>query len=114
MHPIVAPLVAKVSFRLGDLVCVVRECVVNTAAVNVKVLTEVLHGDAGALNMPAGVTNAPGTVPLKLLIVKLGLCEPENEVSLVSLVVVLFNALAHAILKVFLLKVVENVVLLKL
>ena len=63
--------------------------------------------------MPTGVAYAPRAVPLKLLIVKLGLGKPKNEVRLVSLVSVLLNALANANLKVFLLEVVEDVILLK-
>ena len=71
VYPPVAPLVTEISLRLSDLVCVVGECVINTAAVDIKLLSEMLHRDAGALDMPAGIANAPGAVPLKLLIVKL-------------------------------------------
>ena len=94
VEPVVAPLVAKVAFGLGDFVGVMREGIVDAAAVNIEVLAEVLHGDAGALDVPAGIANAPGRIPLEGLIFKLGLGEPQNEVVLVALVGVLLHALA--------------------
>ena len=80
----------------------------------VKVLAEVLHTDAGALDVPAGIANAPRGLPLELLIVELGLCEPEHEISLVALVSVLLNTLSHADLEIFLAEISENVVFLEL
>ena len=76
MEPVVAPLVTEVCFTLCNFVGVVGECVVNTAAVNVKVTAKMLYADSGTLNVPTGVTVTPGAVPLKLLVVKLGLCKP--------------------------------------
>ena len=64
--------------------------------------------------MPAGVTDTPGGIPLKLLILELGLCEPKNEVSLISLISVCLNAIADADLKVLFVKVVEDIILFKL
>ena len=81
---------------------------------NVKILAEVLHGYAGALNVPAGIADAPGRVPFERLILELGLCKPQNEVVLVALVYVLLNALAHAYIKIVGVKVVENIVAFKL
>ena len=46
--------------------------------------------------MPARVAHTPRGIPLKLLIVKLRLCEPQHKVSLVALVSVLLNALTNA------------------
>ena len=60
VHPVVAPLVAEVGLGLSDLVGVMRKSVVDAAAVNVKVFAEVLHGYAGAFNMPAGIADTPG------------------------------------------------------
>ena len=99
---------------LRDFIGVVGESVIYTAAVDIEIFTEVLHADTRALNVPAGVTYAPRAIPFKLLIVKLGLCKPKHEICLVSLVGVLFNALADTHLKVLLLKVVEYVILLEL
>ena len=103
-----------VSFALCDLVCMVGECVIDTAAMDIKILAQMLHRDAGALDVPAGISHSPGAVPLKLLVVELGLCKPENEVCLVSFVIVLFNALANAVLQVLLFKIMENVIVFKL
>ena len=110
MHPVVAPLVAEVRLGLSYLVGVVGKCIVDAAAVDIKILAEVLHRNARALNVPAGVAYTPRRIPLKRLIFKFGLCKPKHEVVLVALVGVLLNALAHADCKVILVKVVEDVV----
>ena len=114
MEPIIAPLMPHKSLTLCDLVGVVGEGVIYAAAVDVKILAQMLHTDARALDVPAGVTDTPGAVPLELLIVKLGLSEPKHEVCLVLLVLILFNALADTYLEILLLEVVENVVLIEL
>ena len=64
--------------------------------------------------MPARVADSPGTVPFQLLIVEFGLCEPKHEIRLVALVVILFNALANAVLKILFFKIVEHVVVFEL
>ena len=46
MKPVIAPLMSEVSFGLCYLVGMVREGVVDTAAVYIKLLAEVLHADA--------------------------------------------------------------------
>ena len=71
MEPVVAPLMTEISLALCYLICVVGECVVDAAAVNVKIFTEMLHTYAAALDMPAGVAYSPRAVPLEFLIVKL-------------------------------------------
>ena len=75
---------------------------------NIQILTQVLHGDAGALNVPAGVAHAPGGIPLEGLILELGLGEPEDEVVLVALVRILLHALAHADGEILLVEVVAD------
>ena len=114
VHPVVAPVVTEIAFALRNLVCVMRESIVDSAAVNVKVFAEVLHGDAGALDVPSGITRAPGGFPLESLIFKLGLREPEDEIVSVALVGVLVNAFANADGEVFLVEIVEDIVLFKL
>ena len=114
VEPVLAPLVTKGSLGLGNLVGVVGELVINSSAVNITILAEVLACNAGALDVPAGIADAPRRIPLKLLIVKLRLGKPKNEVCLVALVIVLLNAIAYADLKILFLEVVENVVLFKL
>ena len=96
VHPVVAPVVADVALGLRDLVRVVREGVVDAAAVDVQILAEVLHRDAGALDVPAGVADAPRGIPLERLILKLGLGEPEHKVVLVALIAVFLDAFADA------------------
>ena len=114
MHPEIAPFVAQIALRLGNFIGVVGEGVIYAAAVDVEVLAEVLHADAGALDVPTGVTHAPGGVPLQRLVLELALGEPEHEVVPVALVGVLLHALAHAHVEVVRVEVVEDVVLLEL
>ena len=110
VEPLLAPGVAQEGFGLGDLIGVVGEGVVHAAAVEVQVLAVVLEGDAGALDVPAGVAHAPGGVPLEGLVLELGLGEPEDEVVLVALVGVLLHALPDAHGQVLLVVVVEDIV----
>ena len=114
VEPIFAPLVTKGRLALCNLICVVGEGVVYTAAMNVEVFAEVLTCNAGALDMPAGIAKAPRRHPFKLLVIKLGLCKPKNEVSLIALVAILLNAVADTYCEVVLGKVVEDIILLKL
>ena len=110
MAPVGAPRVPQIALALGDLVGVVRKGVVHAAAVQVEVLPVVLHGDTGALNVPAGIAHAPRGVPLQRLILELGLGEPQHEIVLVPLVGVLLHALADAHRQILLVVVVEDIV----
>ena len=112
MEPIVAPLVPDVCLGLRDLVGVMREGVVDAAAVNVQIFAQMLHADAGAFDVPAGIANSPRAVPFQLLVVKFGFGEPKNKVGFVSLVVIRLHALTDSDFQIFLLKVVEHVILL--
>ena len=76
MEPVVAPLVAQIAFTLGDLVGMMWEGVIDTAGVDVQILAQVLHRDAGALDMPAGITDTPGRIPLQGLVLELRLGKP--------------------------------------
>ena len=114
VHPVIAPFVAEIALRLGNFVGVVGEGVVYAAAVDVEVVSQMLHADAGALDVPAGVADAPGGVPLERLVLELALGEPEHEVVLVALVRVLLDALAHADVQIVRVEVVEHIVLFKL
>ena len=112
MEPIVAPFMPEVGFALGDLVGMVREGVVDAAAMDIELFAEVFHGDAGAFDVPAGIADAPGTVPFEFLILEFGFGEPQHEVGFIALVIVFFHAFAHAVLQVVLGKVIEDVILL--
>ena len=114
MAPLGAPGMAQIALGLGDFVGVVGEGVVDAAAVQVQILAVVLHGDAGALNVPAGIAHAPGGVPFQGLILELGLGEPEDKVVAVALVGVLLHALPDAHGQVLLVVVVEDIVPLQL
>ena len=116
VEPLGAPFVSQISFGLCDLIGVVREHVVDSAAVDIAVFSEMLHGDAGALDVPARISHLveEGRLPLESLILKLGLSEPENEVSLVLLIGVLFNAFSDAYCQIFLLMLAEYVVFVQL
>ena len=96
MKPVIAPVMSQICFALGDLICVVGERVVYASAVDIEVFPQVFHAYAGALDMPAGISHAPGAFPFKLLIVEFGFGEPQNEVRFVPLVGIFFHALADA------------------
>ena len=71
--------------RLGDLVLVVREDVVDAAGVEVEPVTEVAPGHRRALEMPAREALAPARGgPLQLASLAGGL--PEREIGRVVLV----------------------------
>ena len=114
MEPVVTPLVTEICFTLGDLIGVVREGIINAAAVDIQVLAQVLHRNAAALDVPAGVTHTPGGIPLQLLVLKLALGEPQHKVRLVALVLVLFHALPDTDGEILLVVVVKDIILLQL
>ena len=114
MHPPVAPLVPQIAFGLGDLIGVMGECVVNAAAVDVQILAQVLHGDAAALNVPAGITHTPGGIPFQGLVFKLGFGKPEDKVVAVALVGVFLDTFAYADIQIVGVEVIEHVVALQL
>ena len=114
VEPLGAPGMAQIAFGLGNLVGVVGEGVVNAAAVEVKVFAVILHGDAGALNVPTGIAHAPRGVPLQGLVLELGLGEPEDEIVFVLFVGVLLHALTDADSQVLLIVVIEHIVALEL
>ena len=114
MEPVIAPLMTEVSFTLRDLICMMGESVVDTAAVDIQLFSAVLHADAGAFNMPSGIAHTPGGIPFQGLVFEFGLCEPQNEVRLVALVVIGFHIIPDADGQVFFLKVLENIILFQL
>lgn len=71
MEPVVAPFMSNIRLGLCNLIGVMREDVVHTATVNIHILAEMLHTDAGALDVPSRVSNAPWAIPLQRLILKL-------------------------------------------
>ena len=70
MEPVMAPLMPECRLALCYLVCMMREHIIYTAAVNIKILATVLLGYAGALNMPAGIADAERRIPFQLLRIK--------------------------------------------
>ena len=102
---------SEVRLALRDLVGVVREHVVDAAAVDVQRLAQVFHGDARTFDVPAGVSHPPRAVPFERLILEFGFGEPQNKVVFVALVLVLFHPFAHAHFKVVLFEVEKDVVL---
>ena len=61
--------------------------------------------------MPAGVTHAPGRIPLEGLVLKLGFGKPQDKVILVPLVGILLHALPDAHCQILLVVVIEDIVL---
>ena len=92
MEPVTAPGMAEIAFRLGNLIGMMREGIVHAAAVDVQIFAIIFHGNAGALNMPAGITHTPGRIPFQGLVLKLALGKPEDKVIFVALIGVLLYA----------------------
>jgi hypothetical protein len=46
MEPVFAPLMSQIAFRLSDLIGMMRKNIVNAAAVDIDILTKMLHRDA--------------------------------------------------------------------
>ena len=114
MEPVIAPLMSEIGFALGDLIGVMRKSIVDSSAVDVQIFAQILHAYAGALNVPAGISHAPGGIPFEFLIVEFGACEPEDEIGIASFVFIVFNAFTDTYGKIFLFKVIENIVLVEL
>ena len=114
MEPKAAPRMSEISFALRDLVRMVRECIIDAAAVYVKIFAEILQADRRAFDMPAGITHAPRTVPLKLLRIEFRFCEPKRKIGFVAFVFVRADAFTDTDFKVFGVMLVENIVLFNL
>ncbi len=71
VEPIIAPLVTEGRLALRNFVGMVRKGVVDTAAVDVEVFAEELVGNAGALDVPTGVSDAEGGIPFEFLVLEL-------------------------------------------
>ena len=80
MEPVAAPRMPDGRFTLRNFVCVMRENIVHTAAMQVEILAEMLHADCRALDMPAGIADAPRAVPFQFLRIEFGFCEPKHKV----------------------------------
>ena len=103
----------QVAFGLGDFIGMMGEGVVDTAGMDVQVLAQMLHGNAGAFNMPTGVANAPGGIPFQRLVFKLRLGKPEDKVILIALIGILFHTFPYAGSQIFLIMVIEDIVLIQ-
>lgn len=114
VHPVFAPRMTNVAFRLRYFVGMVRESIVYAAAMYVKVFAKVFERYTSAFYMPAGVARSPRGIPLERLILKLGFGEPKHKVILIALVGVLLHAFAHANGKVLLLMLIEYIVFIQL
>ena len=109
MEPEAAPRMSEISFALCDLVRMVRECIIYAAAVYVKIFAEILQTDRRAFDMPAGITHAPRTVPLKLLRIEFRFCEPKRKIGFVAFVFVRADAFTDTDFKVFGVMLVLNI-----
>ena len=63
MHPEVGKGFSGCCFGLGDLIFMVREAQIGTAAMNIKGITEAASRHGGAFDMPAGSAITPGGGP---------------------------------------------------
>ncbi len=102
MEPVIAPFMPQIGLALGDFIGVVGENIVHAAAVDIHVFAQMLHTDAGAFNMPTGVSHSPGTLPFQGLVLKLGFGKPQHKVVAVFLVGILLHILTDPHQKLFL------------
>ncbi len=91
MEPVVNPLPARRRLGLRDLVGVMNGNVVHPAAVNVKMLTQIVHTHGAALDVPARIAASPGGIPDHGLALEFAPGEPEDEVPGVLLVRIRFH-----------------------
>ena len=95
MEPVIAPFMSEITFRLCDLIGVMWENIIHTAAMDIHVLAEMFDTDAGAFNMPSRITDAPWAIPFQCLVFKFGFGEPEHEVCLVFLIGILIDIIPY-------------------
>ena len=89
VHPVPRERLARAAFRLGQLVFVMREHQVESAAMNVKCFAQIFHAHGRALDMPAGAARSPGAVPGGFARLRFF---PQREVGGVPLAVVGFDS----------------------
>ncbi len=85
VQPVADERLARGRFTLGDLVLVMREHVVDAAAVDVESLTQVFHAHGGTFEVPARPARPPGRLPTGLT--RFGSL-PEDEIADVILTVI--------------------------
>ena len=84
MHPVLNSRLAVVnSLGLSDFVLVVNRNMVDTACMNVKILSQILAGHDRTLNVPSGITHSPWAGPLHNVF--LGSLLPQGKICGVSL-----------------------------
>src|ERR1700686_1021394 len=86
VQPVTHEFLAGAAFALCDLCFVMRENVVDAAAVNVDLIAEQCRCHRAALDMPTGTAAAPWTLPADIAILFVP-CFPKCEVANVFLVV---------------------------
>ena len=113
MKPVLTPLMSQIRLALRDLVGMMGEYIIHTPTVKIQILAQVLHTDTGTLNMPAWVPKPPWTLPFQLLVVKLGLGEPQHKITFVLLVSILLHILPHTHKQLFLTLIGEDIILIQ-
>src|SRR5574344_192026 len=63
VEPISAPFMTEICLALCYFVCVMRENIINAAAVNIKIFSEIFHTYATAFYVPSGISHSPRAVP---------------------------------------------------
>ena len=96
VHPEAHALFAGKHFVLRYFVLVVYRNVVHAAGVYVEALSEIFAAHRRTFDMPAGITFAPGAVPLHY-VQRIGFF-PQREVGGMTLLVVHFDARARELL----------------
>src|SRR5260221_9856549 len=85
MDPVAREWFAGEALTLGDLVLVVREDQIGTAAMDIDLFTQRFHCHRRTLDMPAGTSMTPGALPPRLFRFR---CFPEGKVTRVTLALV--------------------------
>ena len=94
MEPVFTPCMTKITFGLCDLVGMVWKNIIHAAAVDIYILTQMFHADAGTLNVPSRVADPPRAIPFECLILEFGFCKPEYKIIFIFLVHIFFYIIA--------------------
>ena len=80
MHPVVDPRLACSCLALCDLIGMMDRDGIDSTAVDIELLSQIVHAHGRALDVPARISASPGGIPHHGLFAELAVGEPEHEV----------------------------------
>ena len=88
MAPVVDPGLTCCSLALGNFIGVVHRNCVDATAMDIEMLSQILHAHGRALNVPSWISSTPWRIPHHCLFSELAVGEPEDEILRIALVAV--------------------------